>query len=85
MPSYECGELYWSDPKPRHETVTLDDYRRRHALHRSDAGLQALSAAAPLIAMWDDHEIANNEWMRGAEDHQPATEGRAWQILPTTS
>jgi alkaline phosphatase D len=25
--------------------------------------------------MWDDHEVTNNEWMSGAEDHQPGLEG----------
>ena len=63
---------------PRRETVTLDDYRRRHATHRSDPSLQKLSAAAPLLAMWDDHEIANDPWVGGAEDHQegePENEG----------
>jgi phosphodiesterase/alkaline phosphatase D-like protein len=25
--------------------------------------------------MWDDHEVANNEWTDGAEDHQPDAEG----------
>lgn len=24
---------------------------------------------------WATHEVANNEWMRGAEDHQPDVEG----------
>ena len=55
---------------PSAETVTLDDYRRRHRLYRSDPGLQRLHASAPVVAMWDDHEIANNPWMNGAEDHQ---------------
>ena len=31
----------------------------------------------PLVAIWDDHETANNSWKEGAENHQPATEG-AW-------
>ena len=25
--------------------------------------------------MWDDHEVANDAWMDGAENHTPATEG----------
>jgi alkaline phosphatase D len=29
----------------------------------------------PLVAIWDDHETANNSWKGGAENHQPATEG----------
>jgi hypothetical protein len=30
---------------------------------------QALSASAPLIAVWDDHEITNDPWVGGAQDH----------------
>ena len=66
----------WASLDPRRETVSLADYRARHALHRTDPGLMALSASAPLVAMWDDHEIANNEWTDGAEDHQTDREGR---------
>jgi alkaline phosphatase D len=28
-----------------------------------------------MIAVWDDHEIANDTWRSGAENHTPATEG----------
>lgn len=66
----------WASLDPRSETVTLAEYRARHALHRTDPGLMALSASAPLVAMWDDHEVANNEWIDGAEDHQTDREGR---------
>ncbi|MFO1243792.1 MAG: alkaline phosphatase D family protein [Ramlibacter sp.] len=41
-------------------TVTLDDYRRRHALHKSDADLQAMHAACPWFVTWDDHEVQND-------------------------
>ena len=54
---------------PPHELLSLDDYRRRHALYRTDMGLQALSAGAAMIAVWDDHEIANNPWPGGAQNH----------------
>lgn len=60
---------------PANEIVSLADYRQRHAQYKSDADLQALHAAAPMIAIWDDHEISNDTWMHGAENHQPATEG----------
>ncbi|MDA9098292.1 alkaline phosphatase D family protein [bacterium] len=59
----------WASLFPRNETVTLEDYRLRHATHRMDLSLQQLHASAPVIAMWDDHEIANNPWVGGAEDH----------------
>ena len=28
-----------------------------------------------MIAVWDDHELANDAWREGAENHQPASEG----------
>ncbi len=51
------------------ETLTLADYRKRYALYRTDSDLQALHAAAPMIAVWDDHEITNDTWRDGAENH----------------
>ena len=64
-------------PEPAHEIVTLDDYRQRHAQYKRDADSQAMHRQHPLIAIWDDHETANNAFKTGAENHQPATEG-AW-------
>jgi phosphodiesterase/alkaline phosphatase D-like protein len=60
---------------PNREIVSLDDYRQRYAQYHTDQNLQALRAAAPLIAIWDDHETANDSWSAGAENHQPGTEG----------
>ena len=40
--------------------TTLDDYRRRYALYRTDADLQAMHRAAPWITTWDDHEVQND-------------------------
>lgn len=60
---------------PETELLSLADYRQRHAQYRSDPDLQALHAAAPMIAVWDDHEISNDTWTEGAQNHQPATEG----------
>jgi len=61
--------------QPAGETVSLADYRARYALYRSDPALQALHAALPWICVWDDHELTNDAWMNGAENHQEATEG----------
>jgi len=61
--------------EPAHEIVTLQDYRTRYAVYRTDPDLQTLAAAAPMIPIWDDHEVANDDWMHGAQNHQPATEG----------
>ncbi|MGW1281850.1 alkaline phosphatase D family protein [Streptomyces tsukubensis] len=60
---------------PEHEIVALADYRLRHATYKTDPDLQALHAAHPVIAIWDDHEIANDAWSGGAENHTPGTEG----------
>lgn len=57
--------------QPPHDCVTLDDYRARHGLYRQDPGVQALSASAALIAIWDDHEVANNDYVDGAENQHP--------------
>jgi alkaline phosphatase D len=40
--------------------LTLDDYRRRYALHRGEAELQAMHAACPWLVTWDDHEVQND-------------------------
>ncbi|KES04656.1 alkaline phosphatase [Streptomyces toyocaensis] len=60
---------------PAHEIVTLADYRVRHATYKTDPDLQALHAKAPVIAIWDDHEIANDTWSGGAGNHTEGTEG----------
>ncbi|MEU9773270.1 alkaline phosphatase D family protein [Streptomyces sp. NPDC047968] len=79
---YEYGsgsypsEKYTVRPhEPRHEILTLADYRLRHATYKTDTDLQALHAAHPVVAIWDDHEIANDAWSGGAENHTPGTEG----------
>lgn len=61
--------------EPAHEILTLADYRTRHGKYKTDPDLQALHQAHPVIAIWDDHEIANDSWAGGAENHDPATEG----------
>lgn len=62
-------------PDPTHDAVTLDDYRRRYAQWRSDPSLQAAHARAAWICMWDDHELANDDWTGGAQNHDPARSG----------
>lgn len=60
---------------PSNELLKLDDYRLRHAQYKSDADLKQFHASKPLIAVWDDHEVANDTYMTGAENHTTATEG----------
>ncbi|MEU2242218.1 alkaline phosphatase D family protein [Streptomyces sp. NPDC018338] len=61
--------------EPRHEIVSLADYRTRHGKYKTDPDLQALHAAHPVVAIWDDHEFANDAWTGGAENHTPGAEG----------
>ena len=60
---------------PANDIVTANDYRTRHALYKSDLNLQAAHARMPWITVWDDHEFANNAYVNGAENHNPATQG----------
>lgn len=52
--SAELGRLV----VPADEAVTLDQYRQRYAQYRTDPDLQALHAAMPMIAIWNDQEVA---------------------------
>ena len=56
--------------QPAREMVRLADYRQRHAQYKRDADLQDLHAKFPFIVTWDDHEITNDQWRDGAENHQ---------------
>ena len=64
--------------EPRHEVISLEDYRIRHAQYRTDPALQAMSAKFPMITIWDDHESSNDSWINGAENHSPDSEG-SWE------
>jgi alkaline phosphatase D len=63
---------------PVDEILMIDDYRQRYASYRTDPGLQAIHARFPMIAIWDDHEFANDTWKGGAQNHQD-DEG-AWNL-----
>jgi len=57
---------------PPRETVSLRDYRRRHAQYKTDPDLRVLHAAVPFIVTWDDHEVADGSWAHGAYEHKAA-------------
>ena len=42
------------------EIRTLEQYRHRYALYKSDGALQAAHARCPWVVTWDDHEVDNN-------------------------
>jgi alkaline phosphatase D len=75
---YEYGTSEYGKVRsyePEHEITSLQDYRTRHAQYRRDPDLQALHQALPMIAVWDDHEVANDAWIDGAQNHSPDREG----------
>lgn len=61
--------------EPSDEILSLDDYRTRYKQYRSDASLQLAHQKKPFVCVWDDHEIANDAYKTGAENHDEATEG----------
>ena len=63
------------DAVPATETVDLEGYRLRHALHKADPDLQLAHRRHPWITIFDDHEVANNAWRAGAENHTAGAEG----------
>ena len=75
---YEYGPAEYGSlrtPEPPREMVTLTDCRLRHAQYKGDADAQAMHRQHPLVCIWDDHEITNDAWQDGAQNHQPGTEG----------
>lgn len=73
------GSALGRAPLPDREALTLDDYRRRHAQYKSDPDLREAHRRHPFLTVWDDHELANDAYGDGAQNHQPATEGD-WEL-----
>ncbi|PTB94424.1 alkaline phosphatase [Marivirga lumbricoides] len=76
---YEYGEGgYGTNPltaslnrahQPAGEIITVDEYRERYRQYRSDTQLQKAHQLKPFICVWDDHEITNDAYTDGAENH----------------
>ncbi|MEW2577565.1 alkaline phosphatase D family protein [Streptomyces syringium] len=73
--TYPAAKYTVRPHSPAHEIVSLADYRVRHGRYKTDPDLQALHQAHPTVAIWDDHEFANDAWSGGAENHTPGAEG----------
>lgn len=72
---YGTGAAIGRTPQPTTEILTLADYRTRHAQYKTDPDLQEAHRQHPFIAVWDDHETANDAWRDGAQNHTPELEG----------
>jgi alkaline phosphatase D len=75
---YGNGEEFGRAHLPARETISLSDYRIRHAQYKSDPDLQEAHRQHPWICVWDDHESANNSWRDGAENHNPELGEGEW-------
>jgi alkaline phosphatase D len=70
-------ESSWGDTVRRHdgpEPKSLPEYRNRHALYKSDKGLQGAHARTPWLVTWDDHEVDNDYQAFESEDYQVQAE-----------
>ena len=75
---YENGDA-WDEVgrahQPGRRLRTLADYRSRHAQYKTDSDLQLLQQRHPMVAVWDDHDVAGDAWRDGAVDHDPSEDG----------
>lgn len=72
-------------PDPNAEILSLADYRARHAQYKADPDSQAVHRQHPFIVVWDDHELANNAWSGGAENHNPDKGEGDWSVRRTAA
>jgi alkaline phosphatase D len=68
-------EMSWGESKVRAhgspECYTLEDYRARYALYKSDPHLAAAHASCPWLVTWDDHEVDNDYAGAVSEENDP--------------
>jgi alkaline phosphatase D len=60
---------------PLNDCITFTDYDTRYAQYRGDADLSLLHTKHAMIATLDDHELSDNAWKGGAEEHDPTRDG----------
>jgi alkaline phosphatase D len=73
---YEYASGGYSDDRGRltgqdFECETLEQYRARYALYRSDPLLQSAHSLVPWIVTWDDHEVDNDYAGDSSEEDAP--------------
>ena len=57
---YEKGPTKGVREMPLSTSITLEDYRTRHALYKMDPVLQRSHAQFPWAVVSDDHEVSND-------------------------
>lgn len=80
---YHAGDYIYEDDgergdipvEPPRYLVSVEDYRTRYRQARRDTDLQLLHERFPMVAVWDDHDVADNTWDDGAKAHDPEEHG----------
>ena len=68
-------------PSPDKEIVALADYRAAaRAVQGRSRTRRRCTASIPFIVVWDDHELTNNAWSGGAENHDPEQGEGDWYV-----
>lgn len=67
------------------ELATITDYRARIQLYRTDTALLEAHQNAPWIAVWDDHEVADNTWKAGSTDSNDSVPTGGCAFSPSQS
>jgi alkaline phosphatase D len=62
------------DYEYRH-AVSLDEYRAKYSLYRSDPALRAVHERFPMVVIWDDHEVQDNYAGADPTGGLPANQG----------
>ncbi|HMQ50290.1 MAG TPA: alkaline phosphatase D family protein [Saprospiraceae bacterium] len=83
---YEYGNGIYGDSnlfdirllEPGTEIIALEEYRSRYSTYRLDTCLARAHQQHAFIAVWDDHESANDAYVAGAQNHNEDTEG-SWE------
>ena len=63
-------------PETLADARTLDDYRAKYRLYKSDPDLQSAHAAHPFAPVWDDHEVLQQLGLDGVRHRSGPSGGR---------
>lgn len=70
-PNRDTAKVVRKHTGPKDSKIrSLNDYRERHALYRSDPLLHGMHAQCPWFVTWDDHEFDNN-YANDIQEEQP--------------
>ena len=74
----DYGPIPRREHHPSQELHSLDEYRKRHAFYKLDPALRRVHERHPFIAIWDDHEMIDDCYTKGAHLHSDRKDG-TWE------